>query len=349
MQAAAGTSAFRPHAARQAGFCTALGAPFTALLCRLLGERIDPASALGERLDSWAGDPNADALVLRLTGGLHAAVLAGTAPGLAALYPPASMPDPKALWAAMAPVLDAPGFMHWLNSAPQTNEVGRTGALAPGLLVIAAETGLPLALLELGASAGLNLLPDRYALRLGNLLAGDAASPLEIAPAWEGADPPDVALMVASRAGVDLNPLAVADPADAARMLAYVWPDQPRRLANMRAAIAIAATDPPPLTRGDAAAFVEQQARPRPGVATVVFHSIAYQYFPAATRQRIAGHMARAGAAATPDAPLAWLRYEMHDPANPGAPELRLRLWPGGDDRLLAVGHPHGASLRWLA
>lgn len=343
---AAPNTAFRLHAQMQAEFCRALGSPFTALLCRLLGARIDPASPLGHRLDRWPADPATDALVLRLTGGLHAAVLAGEAPGLASLYPPAPLPDADRLWAAVQPVVARPEFADWLISAPQTNEVGRTGALAPGMLVVAAETGLPLALFELGASAGLNLLPDRYALHLGSMRAGDATSPLTIAPIWEGADPPAVPLRIASRAGVDLNPLSGAD---ATRMLAYVWPDQPRRLQAMRAATAIAAADPPPLQKGDAADFVEQRITPQPGVATLLFHSIAFQYFPQATQARIFAHMQRAGAVATAQTPLAWLRYEMSDPSAPSAPELRLILWPGGTDRLLAVGHPHGASLRWLA
>ncbi len=342
-------TAFRRHASQQAGFCESLGAPFTSELCRLLAGRLPPDSELGRRLDNWPGNPNADALVLRLTGGLHAAVLGGTAPALAACYPPAPMPAEDKLWQAIAPVLAAPGFAGWLDSAPQTNEVGRTGPLAAGMLAIAAETGLPLSLLELGASAGLNLLPDRYDLRLGGTRAGDPGAALSIDPLWEGAAPPAVRLRIADRAGVDLSPLDVCNPVETRRMLAYVWPDQPARLQRMRTAIAIAATAPPLLVQGDAAAFVEARAVPVEGVATTVFHSIAFQYFPPGTQRRIAEHMAGAGSAATAEAPLAWLSYEMSDPRHPGAPELRLTLWPGGADRLLGIGHPHGHSLRWLA
>jgi hypothetical protein len=342
-------SPFRRHAAQQAIFCDGLGAPFTALLCRLLGARIDAGSPLGRRLDTWPGTPEADALVLRLTGGLHAAVLTGAAPALAALYPPAPMPDPDRLWAAMAPVLAADSFQACLDSAPQTNEVMRSAPLAAGLLVVAAETGQPLRLLELGASAGLNLLPDRYRLELGSTVAGDPASPLRLASEWGGGDPPAMPLVVAERAGVDLNPLAPADPADRLRLLSYIWPDQPARLDRMRTALAIAAANPPALSRGDAADFVEAQVAPAAGAATVVMHSIAYQYFPHATQARIAAHMAGMGAAATAAAPIAWLRYEMPDPSAPALPELRLTLWPGGADRLLAVGHAHGASVAWRA
>jgi hypothetical protein len=343
------SSPFRRHAEAQAGFCDSMQAPFTARLCRLLGARLDPASPLGRRLDSWPGDPATDALALRLTGGLHAAVLAGNASALAACYPPAVAPDDTGLWAAIAPVLETADFAAFLDSAPQTNEVMRSGPLGAGLMVVAAETGLPLSLLELGASAGLNLLPDHYRLELGGRVVGDAASAVRLVPQWHGAPPPGALLEVVARAGIDLNPLDPASPADRLRLLSYIWPDQPARLQRMRAALAIAAEVRPPVGRGDAADFLEARALATPGAATVVMHSIAFQYFPPHTQARVEARLRAAGAAATRDAPLAWLRYEMSDPSNPGLPELRLTTWPGGLERLLAVGHPHGAEIGWRA
>jgi hypothetical protein len=343
-------SPFRAHARWQARWCTALGSPFTALLATLVADRLDPATPLARRLDSWPGDPTDDALMLRLTGGLHALVRAGKVRALAACYPPAPPPEPETLWAALAPVLKGKSLLPWLDSAPQTNEVARSGVLVPGFLTIAAETGLPLALLELGCSAGLNLVPDRYAYRLGTLEAGNPESCLRIEPVWEGADPPACRLAIASRAGVDLNPLDVANPAQRSRLLAYIWPDQPQRLERMARAMAITAEDLPEIVQGDAADFVEARATLRDGVATTVFHSIAFQYFPAQTQSRIRSHMAETGARATRAAPLAWLRFE----ADPGAengtpPSLRLTLWPGSEDRLLARAHPHGQLVHWLA
>jgi hypothetical protein len=79
----------------------------------------------------------------------------------------------------------------------------------------------------------------------------------------------------------------------------------------------------------------------------VVLHSIAFQYFPAGTQERIARHVARVGASARPDAPVAWLRYELEDLQ--GIPTLRLRMWPGGKDRLLAHADPHGRWIKWVA
>jgi hypothetical protein len=345
-------SPFRAHARWQAHWCTALGSPFMATLCTVIADRLDPATPLARRLDNWPANPQDDALMLRLTGGLHARVRTGKAQALAALYPPNPQPEPDALWAALEPLLSGKALLPWLDSAPQTNEVARSAVLMGGFLTIAAETGLPLALLEAGCSAGLNLVPDRYSFRLGQLHVGPDSC-LHLEPVWVGPSPPEAPLRIASRAGVDLNPLDVADPAQRARLLAYVWPDQPLRLDRMARAMAIAAEDPPEIVAGDAAPFVEARAIPREGVATILFHSIAFQYFPPDTQARIRAHMEQAGAKATAKAPLAWLRFEM-DTNVPStddtlAPSLRLTLWPSGEDRLLAHAHPHGKLIHWCA
>jgi hypothetical protein len=291
------------------------------------------------------GDPFADALPLRLTGGLHALVRRGDAPGLAACYPPKPTPGDEALWAALAPVLAEPDLLPWLESAPQTNEVGRSAVLMAGLLVVAERFGQPVELLELGASAGLNLVLDRYGYDLGGVGAGDARSPLRLEPQWAGPPPPAAPVTVARRRGVDLHPLDARRDGD--RLLAYVWPDQARRLAQLEAALAIAAADPPEVEPGDAAEWLEARlAEPREaGVTRVVLHSIAFQYFPEEAKRRIERALAEAGAAAAAEGPLAWLRYE-HDGGE--RISLRLRTWPG-EESLLAHGHPHGSKVEWLA
>jgi hypothetical protein len=342
-------NAFRAHARTQAGWCERLGSPFTARLCTLLADRLDDGTELGHRLLNWPGDHSADITALRVCGGLHARVRSGAEPALATLYPPAPLPHSDVLWNALVQALANPALLPWLDSAPQTNEVARSGALMPGLLVAADATGLPLRLFELGASAGLNLRLDHYRYRLGTLETGPADAPLHLAPIWQGADPPAARLHVTARAGVDLNPLDVTDDATASRLLGYVWPDQPERLARAEAAVAAARRDPSPIARGDAADFVERHVAPKPGVTTLVFHSIAFQYFPAEAQARIHAHMERQGAAATPDAPLAWLRYELEDFSNGTPPTLRLRIWPDGSDRLLAHVHPHGVMVNWVA
>jgi hypothetical protein len=317
-------------------------------LCALLGERLDRETQVGRRVLDWPdnADSFTDALPLRLTGGLHALVRRGDAPGLASCYPPNPVPNEETLWAALRPVLDEPDLLPWLDSAPQTNEVGRSAVLMSGLMVVADLFPQPVELLELGASAGLNLALDRYGYDLGGIRAGDPASPLQLKPEWKGSAPPSAIVKVTRRRGVDLNPL---DPRrDGDRLLAYVWPDQARRLAQLEAALAIAAEDPPEVEPGDAAAWTEARlAEPREaGVTRVVLHSVAFQYFPAETKARIAAALGKAGAAATSASPLAWLRYE-HDQGDERI-TLRLRTWPGDEERLLAYCHPHGSSIRWL-
>ena len=334
--------------ARQAAWCADLGSPFTALLCETLGHRLDRGSAVGRHLLDWDGDPGgwADGVPLRLCGGLHALVRRGAA--LASCYPPQPLPEEGALWAALQATFteEGPFLSRWLESPPQTNEVGRAAALMSGLLVVAAEFGKPVRLFELGTSAGLNLVLDRYAYDLGGTEAGDPASPLCLRPAWEGSPPPAARVHVVGRGGVDLSPV---DPiADRERLIAFIWPDQPRRLGQLETALGLAAQDRPMIDRGDAGDWLEDKLTiaPEPEVARVVLHSVAYQYFPVETQRWIEARIAKAGAEATRQAPLAWLRFEKE--AGDRQTMLRLRLYPGGEDRLLAECHPHGAAIHWL-
>lgn len=348
MPGSATEAAVRAAFARQAYWAGKLDSPFMVRLCTILGERLDRETEAGRRVLDWPGkaDSFADALPLRLTGGLHALVRRGDAPGLAACYPPNGLPDEESLWAALRPVLAEPGLLPWLDGAPQTNEVGRSAVLMSGLLVVSDLFPRPVELLELGASAGLNLALDRYGYDLGGIRAGDPASPLQLRPEWKGPAPPAATVTVARRRGVDLNPL---DPRrDGDRLLAYVWPDQIGRLARLEAALAVAAQDPPQVEPGDAADWTEARlAEPQEAGATrVVLHSIAFQYFPEQTKARIAAALERAGKSATAGAPLAWLRYE-HAEGDERI-TLRLRTWPGGEERLLAYCHPHGSWVKWL-
>ncbi|HEY0043112.1 MAG TPA: DUF2332 family protein [Allosphingosinicella sp.] len=342
--------AVRAAFAEQVGWCGRLGSPFTALLCQAVGERIDHSTAVGRRVLDWVGDsrPEKDNVPARLTGAFHWLVRRGAAPELAALYPPAALPQVEALWAAAAPLLETHRdvFDSFLDNPPQTNEVGRSAVLMSGLLVVAGRFGLPMRLFELGSSAGLNLGLDRYRYALGGLETGDAGSPLLLKPAWTGPPPPSAGVRILERRGVDISPLDVAR--DGERLLAFVWADQRERIARLEAALSIAAADPPQVEQGDAAAWLERvlPAAPREGSVRVVLHSIAFQYFPAETQARIARLMERLGAEAHEGAPLAWLQCE-HLPGDAQA-SLRLRCWPDGTERQLAWAHGHGASVEWL-
>ena len=319
------------------------------MVVELAAERMDRDTALGRRILDWPVQPGpaVDMLPLRLPGGLHALARRGH-PALAPLYPPHPLPDADALWAAMQAALLDPALAPWLDSVPQTNEVARSAILMAGLLVVAAETGLPVALHELGASAGLNLLLDRYDIRLAGVQAGTPGSALVLTPEWTGPPPPPAPVRVVRRSGVDLLPLDVTQEADRERLRAYVWADQELRLTRLEAALAVAGAQAPRIVQGDAAPWTETaiSLAPEPGVVRVLMHSVAFTYFPAETQGRIARHMTAAGRQATPAAPLAWLRFEP-PPGHAEAPTLRLQLWPGGEDRVLGTGSPHGTWIKW--
>ncbi len=137
---------------------------------------------------------------------------------------------------------------------------------------------------------------------------------------------------------------------DRERLLAYVWADQADRLARVEAAIGVATADPPLLDRAEAAEWTEASLDPataEAGVARVLMHAVALHYAPEETMSRIAAHTARVGAAATQRSPFAWLRFEA-DPEFGEHGSVRLTLWPGGGERVLALGDTHGKALRWL-
>ncbi len=342
-------SAVRNAFRHQAEACAELGSPFTARLCTLAAERLAAGTPVADRVLGWPGDPSsrADALPLRLAGALHGLVLEGADPGLAAAYPPQEADD-DALWSAVAAALRAHAafILARLDGPPQTNETMRSAALAPGFLTVAARTGLPLVTSELGASAGLNMVWDRFAYRFGTALRGASDSPVIIAPDWTGPPPPDVVPHVRERAGCDRAPSRLDDEADRLRLLSFVWPDQPERMTRLRAATTLASAEPVTVDRADAADWLDERlATRRPGAAHVVYHSIFWQYLDAPRQARISNLLNAAGARATMDAPLAWLRLE-GDGAAPGA-AISLTLWPGGDTRSLGRADFHGRWILW--
>src|SRR5262249_48136294 len=150
--------------------------------------------------------------------------------------------------------------------------------------------GRPLALWELGASAGLNLQPDAYGYRYGETVWGDRAAPVQLAPALRSATP-DLGghLVIAGRRGCDRAPGDLAPTPQRRRLLAYIWADQDERLARCRAAIALARANGIAVERADVADFVAAAlAEPASGRVTVILHTIVWAYLPTATRERIA-------------------------------------------------------------
>jgi hypothetical protein len=329
--------------------CAALGSPFTARLSHLFADRLNPGSAVADRILQWSGDPSpmADSVPLRIAGSLHALVLEGCDANLKVAYPPNQVDD-DTLWSAVTSALTTHSafILERLTSAPQTNEVRRSGALLPGFLLIGEMFGRPLILSEIGASAGLNLQWDRYRYDLGGRAHGPADSPVLIAPEWRGQPAPSGAVTVAARAGCDLNPVHAADPSHRLRMLSYIWADQTDRLHRTAAALDIAARESLKVERADAIDWLTHRLAERhPGAVHVVYHTIAWQYLPHQLREKGETLLAEAGARATLDAPLARLALET-DEHNNGA-SLTLQIWPSGEKKEIGRGDFHGRWVDW--
>ncbi len=342
-------TAVRDAFRKQIKAATELGSPFVARLCRLAAERLDHGTAVGCAILEWPGDAsiNGDLIPLRLAGSLHALVLSGKDDALKALYPPHESND-DTLWQAItnAFAVHADFILHRLQSPPQTNEIRRCNALLPGFLTIADLFGKPLDLLEVGASAGLNLQWDRYRYDLGGFEWGDPASPVNLKPDWQGPPPPDAEITIASRLGCDLNPLDVTSADDRLRLMSYVWADQPDRMQRLDAALMLAVGNPPPVERADALEWLPRElVKPPTGAVRVVYHSIAWQYLPAALRARGEATIAEAGKRATKDSPLARLQMEADD--NPDGATISLQIWPTGESRELGRVDFHGRWVKW--
>lgn len=335
----------------QAANCRDLGSAFTAGLCERLVKDLDRTTLFGRRIFRWQGDPDRDLVALRACCALNALARSGDAPELAAVWPPH-----RVFAIRLAGVIDevVPRFddrlAEWIDDPPQTNEIGRSAALLGGALHVAAATRQPIDLLEPGASAGLNLCFDRWAYRLGEIDWGDPRSRVEIASDWRGAPPPlDAPLTVRSRAGCDLAPLDAHDPRACERLRAFVWPDCETALDRVDDALAESRALGLEIERADAADWLEDRlARPSTaGVTRLVFHSSLSPFLTDETRTRFDALFETAGAAASRERPLA--RLSMERRAIGEAAEIRLRLWPGGETRLLGRADWYGRRIDWFA
>lgn len=321
-----------------------MDAPITARVCEALADALSRDSATGRRTLDWPGEPIPDALPLRLVGGLHALARTGIDPELTALF--AGEGAPQATLRRVLTDHDA-ALLPWLDGPPQTNEPMRSGVLMAGLLEVAKRHGPAVELLEIGSSAGLNLLIGRYRFDLGGVVVGPEDAPVTIRPEWRGTPPPAVPLRIERVRGVDIQPLDATDPAVATRLSGYIWADQPERQARLTAAIAMQRARPVDLVQGDAvdwlrARLAEPQAA---GVTRVLMHSVVWQYLGDARRAAITAMMDDAAAQATAERPLAWVRMEPDRVLQ--RQELLVQSLPGHATRqMLATAHAHGA---WIA
>lgn len=315
-----------------------------------LAERIAADSALLDlAARTRAGQPPANMLL----GAVHELLLRGAQHPLAGYYPSlggAGRPGAAAFAAFRDFCLGHAGPLGELLATrlTQTNETRRCAYLLPAFAMVQASAGRPLALIEVGPSAGLNLNFDRYWYDYGEgRVCGEAGSAVQIGCELSGpARPPLPAHppAVAWRVGVDLNPVNIAEEAEVRWLEALIWPEHTERVARLRAAIAIARTYPPPLVRGDALALLPELIAAAPAdTALCVYHThVTYQFNPA-MRARLSELLAQA----SQGRPIYRLGCESYGKDHPELTLTHYRAGGEAEERPLAVVSAHGRWIEW--
>jgi hypothetical protein len=343
---------------RQALACQALGSPLYAGLLNHAAADLLAGGPTAAVLDGHINDPGRTALALRMLGGVHALVLTGRAGELAPFYPSAggradAGPGADLAWPALRALLaeQRAEVRPWLDHPPQTNEVGRGAALAGGLRRLAAEANYPIRLVEIGASAGLNLRADRFRSTGGGVSFGPANSLVQMIGGWLGQPPATQppwtgSVEVIERVGGDLAPVDPVSDAGRLRLLAYVWPDQAERFDRLRGACDLAA-EIPAVMRTEPATETIGRIRLEPGTWTVLWHSIMRQYLDQEQNEALDTSVAAVGATATGTARFAEVSLELIKGTSDVPVEFR--TWPGGARRRLGTAPPHGVPVTWSA
>jgi hypothetical protein len=334
----------------QADACRELGSPLYGDLLTRAADDLIAGGPTAEVLRGHLDDRLSSVLALRLFGGVHALALSGQAPELAAFYPScggtaeSEQGSPRA-WAAFRRTLTEQGesIRSWLDHPPQTNEVGRAAALLGGLRHIAAEVSLPIRLVEVGASAGLNLRADHFYVPGPAGSYGSPNSPVVLTDGWQGDPPPEATIEVVERVGGDLAPVDPLTADGRLTLTAYVWPDQTDRLSRLRGAFEVAEQVPAEL-RAESASATLARTHLAPRTWTVLWHSIFRQYLSEFQRAELAEGVAALAATATDSDRFAYLYLEQ---SRAGGCPVTLTTWPGGERRVLGSAPAHGLPVRW--
>ena len=337
----------------QAVACEELGSQLYAELLRRIVDDYELGGVTTAVLAGYEDEPGPSALALRLLGSVHRLVLAGETPELAAFYPSVGGEWDSVLgWEAFEQVLQSRGplLRSLLVQPPQTNEVGRSIALYGGLLRLAEVVPLPVRLFEIGASGGLNLRADHYRYVAADGTGfGPADSPVVFDDAWSGRPiQPAPQLRIAERVGCDIAPVNPLSEDGALTLTSYVWPDMPERLERLRGALEVARKVPADVRREDALSFLRALELAE-GHVTVVWHSVMWQYLPAAEQAAADEAIAALGARATAETPLARLRLEPTRRTPDANHEflITLQVWPTGTTHILGHAAPHGLPTVW--
>ncbi len=336
----------------QAKACESIG---SAMYARLFHDLADDYADNGRTYALLAGRsarPIHDAIPLRLAAALHRIVLSGRDERLARHYPSVGgKPGPDFTADFIAYMRDHLNEIDVaLSQQVQTNEVGRSIVQLTISHWLTTHDVNDFDYLEIGASAGLNMNFDKYYACSGQLRMGTPSSAVRFMGDCftHTPDLPRNGAHVHRKRGVDISPLDVTQRDDETRLLSFLWPDQRTRVERTRAAIEIAQSHPPLVDSASADEWLlAQLSRPRER-ATVVFHSIVWQYLGVGTQSRLRDALVEAGSRATSSTPLFWVRME---PSGPVA-DVQVDMWNGSSDepqhwRLAEVGY-HGQNFNWL-
>ena len=334
--------------------CESLGSPMYAALLEQVALDLEAGGPSSEVLADHAEAPGPSATALRLLGSGHRLGLERGAGPLATYYPSVGGTwEVEGGWAAFRTLLaeEPDAVREWLDRPPQTNEVGRSAALMAGLLALTSEHGdVPVRLAEIGSSAGLNLLADRFRYTTAEgRSVGPTESPVVLEQAWTGDVPIDAPWpRLVERLGSDVMPVDVTTTAGRLALTAYVWPDQATRHERLRGALALAERTPVRVRRA-AAREVADDLELSEGSLTVLWHSVMWKYLDAAEQDHVRRRLDALGEQATPAAPFAHLFLESTRRA-PGREHeylVVLESWPAGTRRVLATSRGHGLPTEW--
>ncbi|HVK36150.1 MAG TPA: DUF2332 domain-containing protein [Microlunatus sp.] len=320
---------------------------------RGMADDLDAGGPTREVVRGYEEAPPGAVIQLRLLAGIFRLVLAGRAPELRPYYACLGGAEPPSTaWPLMRRVItDHLDELHEaLAIAPQTNEVGRSVALLVGLFDLAAATGCRrVRLLELGASAGLNLLVDRFRVAGDGWSWGPEASPVQLLGAVHGAIvPADVQIVEAL--GCDLDPVDATSQQGRLRLTSFVWPFDVHRHERLAGALRLAAEQPPVVDRASAADWLASRleiAPAEPDALVVIWHSVTQLYWPAAEVAAVRAALSAYGR----DHRVAEVGMEYAPDGVAGEqPEVRTSLWSGDDSpprrRLLGTAHDHGIPVQ---
>jgi hypothetical protein len=328
----------------QARLCGSGGSPTYEAIITALVATLESDRACAELLRCDERPAESSALYLRLLAAVHRVALTDLSCPLRRYLPSTGGSiDPERAVSAFFDVVEEHAEMLRGEMAGdvQTNDVGRSAALSAAMGFL----GGPLRLLEIGASAGLNLWLDRYRVVVdGHRAWGPIESPVSLTDHFETGDPPITGWSVVERRGCDLHPLDLAEASARLRLRSFVWPEHVDRRQLLDAAMATAG--PVEIDAEPAGPWLGSQLRSLPGgVTTVVFHSIVVPYLSEVQRTQIEDAILEAGRSADPEHRLAWVSFEPTQRYE--GIWLSCRQFPGDIWLRLATSTPHGRRIRW--